>query len=591
MNGSRPTNSVELARWALPCFALMLMLFTAASSQQKPPNIVLLLTDDHRWDMLGIMKKNVIQTPNLDALAEEGVLFENAYVTTSICWGSRTTIATGHHTSRHNVGNERGNTAISKEQIAQTYYTLLRKGGYQTAMMGKYGIMGLSKDDFDFWDGLPDNLTYEVFDNKGNVIGYRDDYLANKAIEFLNTTSPSKPFNLNVSFKTPHAQDGDDRAFIPDPAYDDYYKNDIIPTPVTADPDFFNAQPAFLKRSLNRSRWTPRYKTPELFQEMVKKHHRLITQMDAAVGKIVKHLKDKGLYENTVIVFAGDNGFFLGERGFADKWLPYEHSIRIPMIIRDPSWTQDQRGIRRSEIVLNLDFAPTFLDYAGLNIPGHMQGKSLLPLLNNEAKEWRKEFFYEHLAVVGGGYIPQSRAVVGERYKYINYYSENHEEFYDFIKDPDETKNLMNDSGQKTVLDGLKARLKVLQPAAANADDMPFLMKQLVYGCMTQGDKGYDASANVHVPGSCQSASAIARPWNAKKVLISDLSITIPFETTHTLSISDITGRIVFSATGEGRKEYSLSMLQKAGVYTVRVANPQVPGMQIRRLVVRNGDR
>ncbi len=580
-------NSDKMA-WRFPLWiALPILSATLAVSQQKPPNIVMLLSDDHRWDMLGILEKNIIQTPNLDALAKEGVLFENAYVTTSICWASRTTFATGHHQSVHGVGKGGGNTAISTAQVAQTYYALLRKAGYQTAMIGKYGIKGLKESDFDFWAGKDDSLGYEVFGGNGKIISYRDNYSADKAIEFLKTTSTAKPFNLNVSFKAPHAQDGDNRVFITDPAYNDYYKNDVIPTPVTADPAFFSAQPGFIRNSLGRSRWMGRYNTPELFQDMAKKHHRLITQMDAAVGRIVKHLKDMGAYENTVIFFAGDNGFFVGERGLADKWLPYEHSIRVPLIITDPRQPMTHRGVRRSQIALNLDVAPTFLEYAGLPIPSHMQGTSLIPLIKNEAKTWRKEFFYEHLVKIVQN-IPKSRAVVGERHKYIVYFDQSppYEELFDFINDPFETKNLLKDAAYNAVLDSLKGRLNVLQPAAEISKAMPYLTKALIYGCMTPGTKGYNAAANVHVQESCQSSAALERPWSAKKVLISDASITIPYESAHTLSIADITGRIVFSATGEGRKEYSLSVLQKAGVYTVQITNPLVPAMQIKRLIV-----
>ncbi len=592
MKASRSIRLQEMSWRLQSCGALLLVLIASAASQPKPPNIVMLLSDDHRWDMLGILEKNIIQTPNLDALAKEGVLFENAYVTSSICWASRTTFATGHLQTIHTVGKGGGNSSITRAQVDKTYYALLRNAGYQTAMMGKYGIHGVTKADFDFWDGMPDGLTYEVFDNNNKVIGYRDDYLANKAIEFLKTTSPSKPFNLNVSFKAPHVQDGDSRIFITDPAYDHYYKNDVIPTPETADPAFFNAQPNFIKNSLNRGRWGPQFGTPARFQDMVKKHHRLITQMDAAVGKIVKQLKAMGAYENTVILFAGDNGYFLGERGLSHKWLPYEHSIRVPLIITDPRQPLSQRGIRSRQIALNLDVAPTFLEYAGVPIPGHMQGKSLLPLLKNEAKTWRQEFFYEHLVQLTQN-IPKSRALVGERYKYITYFDQSppYEELYDFINDPNETKNLLKDAAYKAVLDSLKGRLNVLKSAAEVSAPMPFLTKDLVYGCMTPGAKGYNAAANVHVQESCQSPAALERPWNAKKVLISDASITIPYESAHTLSIADITGRIVFSATGQGRKEYSLSVLQKPGVYTVQITNPMVPAMRLKRLIVRSGNR
>ncbi len=554
-------------------------------SQTQKPNIIFLLTDDQRWDMLGVMGNPIIKTPNLDKLAGEGTLFENAYVTTAICWASRATIFTGQHTSRHGIGNG-GAGSLSRAQVAKIYPSLLRQAGYRTGFIGKVGVGGVNSSDFDIQYEF-DNK-YEIKEN-GKVVGHVDTKMGDQAIDFLDKTSRSQPFNLNISFKAPHEDISDPRRFIPDPAFNGYYVDDVIPVTKTMDPAFFAALPEFLRNSLMRTRWNQRFATPEKYQETVKNHHRLLTGVDAVVGKLVAKLKAMDIYDNTIIVYMGDNGFFLGERGFAGKWMAYEHSIRVPLIVYDPRNSQNKRGIRRKEMALNLDIAPTLLSVAGVEIPKQMQGRNLLPLIANEVTEWRKEFYHEH--PIDMSVIPKSRAIIGDRYKYIVYYEQNppYEELYDYVNDPDEANNLIKSATHNSILADLKGRLAALQPAAASADEVPFLQKQLVYGCMNITDPKYNGSANVHVRESCEGSSGIFLSEAVKKIQINGASITIPMGFRHSIRITDIRGRLVFSASGEGAQEYSLSTLKNPGLYIVKVNFPEDPNIRMERVIYQIG--
>lgn len=423
---------------------------TTCALPKKRPNIIFLLTDDQRRDMLGCMGNDIIQTPNIDALAADGVIFDKTFVTTSICCTSRASIFTGQYARRHGINDF--STDFSAGQLAQTYPMLLKKVGYRVGFIGKYGVgRRLPKEAYDFWRGVPGQPKYETVDDQGRPIHYTR-LAGNQALEFLRGSSGEQPFCLSVSFKAPHVQDGDPRQFIPDPAYADLYRSVDIPTPEKAKSKYFQAMPDFLKddQCMLRVRWRQRFSTPEMYQEMVKKYYRLITGVDVIVGDIRKELDKRGLAENTVIVLLGDNGFYLGEYGFAGKWLGHEESIRVPLIVFDPLLPKRLRGRRREDMALNIDIAPTLLDIAGVKPPTNMQGKSLLPLIKGKSIPWRDAFFYEHLfkvpesAVPTVGYIPSSIGLRTQQWKYLRYidYDPVYEELYDLQNDPQETENL-----------------------------------------------------------------------------------------------------------------------------------------------------
>ena len=418
---------------------------------QKPdrPNIIFLLTDDYRWDALGAMGNTIIHTPNLDTLAYEGYHFANAYVTTSICAVSRASILTGQYASKHGIDDfQKG---LSTKALDSTYPLLLKQKGYRIGFIGKYGVGELKyhpKKQFDFWAcSEKEQPDYENIDGDGNYLHYTD--LVNSEMQKFIETNDERPFCLSVSFKAPHVQDGDERQFIPNPRYDELYSAINIPRPKTAENKYWEAFPDFFRTDQNiaRERWKLRFDTEEKYQNSVKNYYRLITGVDDVVGDLRKKLKSEDMSDNTIIIFMGDNGMFLGERGLAGKWYPYEESIRVPLIIYDPR----QKGTNEpiADIALNIDIAPTILGLADVEIPEGMQG---IDLLKDVSDDKRTSFFYEH-SFLGSPKIPVSEAVVSPQLKYIIYPEHGHEELYDLAEDPYEEFNLAGDPDYKNVLD------------------------------------------------------------------------------------------------------------------------------------------
>ena len=426
----------------------------AASKRQ--PNIIFLLTDDHRADAMGCAGNPIIQTPNMDNLAANGVRFTNAFVTTSICASSRASIFTGQWTSRHGIKGF--GTHFSEEALAETYPMLLSQAGYRTGFIGKYGVgpkRDLPIEKYDYWKGFPGQGRYENKDENGNY-KHLTQIMGEQAIEFLQGCSEDQPFCLSVSFKAPHVQDSDPRQFVYDRAYSDLYKDDTIPTPETAHPRYFDALPEFLQNSEARRRWDIRFPNNEKFQESVRSYYRLITGVDVVIGKIRDRLKTLGLDNNTVIILIGDNGFYLGDYGLAGKWFPHELSIRVPLLVYDPRANSKHRSVTLDQMALNVDIAPTILELAHLNVPQQMQGQSLVPLLKGRKPRWRSEFFYEHPFVHKT--IAKSEALRTKRFKYARYIDYDYEELYDLENDPAETINLAKDDKYKMTLTSLRKR-------------------------------------------------------------------------------------------------------------------------------------
>lgn len=416
------------------------------------PNIIFLLTDDQRWDTLGAMGNKIIQTPNMDALAKSGVMFSNAFVTTSICCTSRASIFLGQYARRHGINDFK--TDFTPRQLSQTYDILLKNAGYRIGFIGKYGVgKHLPAEEYDYWKGIPGQPKYETRDETDKSI-HLTRLMGQQAVEFLQTCQQEKPFCLSISFKAPHVQDSDPRQFIYDPAYKNLYREVKIPLPETAADKFFYDEfpPFFTTKNEGRRRWEMRFATPEMYQKSLKGYYRLITGVDVVVGKIRKELQRSGLAANTVIILLGDNGFFLGEHGLAGKWYGYEESIRVPLVIYDPRLSSELRGQVRPEIALNIDVAPTILSLTGVPVPAGVQGKSLLPLLKNQKTEWRKRFFYEHLFDHPG--IPKSEGVRTTHYTYLRYIEQSpvYEELFDLKTDPHEIRNLAGSEDYREIL-------------------------------------------------------------------------------------------------------------------------------------------
>ena len=431
----------------------------------KRPNIVFLLTDDHRWDAVGCAGNPNIYTPNIDDMAKNGVRFTNAFVTTSICASSRASIFSGQWVSRHGIKDFA--TSFSQEALEQTYPMLLREAGYRIGFVGKYGV-GKGQDfpgeKFHYWRGCPGQCDpYERKDENGNY-KHLTQIMGEQAIEFLQGCSKDQPFCLSVSFKAPHVQDADPRQFVYDRAHANLYKDATMPVPETADPKYFEALPEFLQKSEARRRWQIRFATPEKYQESVRSYYRLITGADFVIGGLRQELKRLGFADTTVIIFTGDNGFYLGEHGLAGKWFPHEESIRVPLIVYDPSAPQRRRGVTVEQFALNVDIAPTILELAGVAVPREMQGRSLVPLLKGSRPKWRTEFFYEH--PFEHKTIAKSQALRTQRYKYARYIDFGYEELYDLKNDPHETSNLATYEKHQPTLESLRGHCDELAERA-----------------------------------------------------------------------------------------------------------------------------
>jgi arylsulfatase A-like enzyme len=446
---------------------ILLTAFKKKNTQQDnpKPNIIFILTDDQRWDALGAMGNSIIKTPNMDRLARAGILFKNAYVTTSICCVSRASLLTGQYQSRHHINDF--STDLSAAALANSYPALLKNAGYTMGFIGKFGVGKHPPEQlFDFWvnteAGGQMQPNYITIDKNGNKI-HDTDTIGHSIDLFLKNFGNKKPFCLSVSFKAPHEQDGNPPSYIIQPAYKNLYNDVTIPEPVTADPKYWQQLPAFFKTDTNfaRARWKGLFGTPELYQENVKNYYRLITGVDDVVGNMMKQLEESGIAKNTIIIIMGDNGMFLGEHGMEGKWYGYEESIRVPLIIYDPQLPDKIKQYDAQQMALNIDIAPTILSMAGVAAPKQMQGVDLISMIENKIPD-RKDFFYQYY-FLGGAELPREEGVVTKDFKYMNYIEHHYEELYDVVHDPHETKNLATNPLYKNKLTELRKRYKELQ--------------------------------------------------------------------------------------------------------------------------------
>lgn len=403
-----------------------------------PPNIIFILTDDQRWDAIGCAGNDIIQTPAMDQLAKEGFRFEQAFVTTPICAASRASLFTGLYERTH--GYTFTKPPVSHKFTSISYPFMLRKAGYRTGFIGKFGI----KVEEGVMDNMFDTIMlgrFPYFQEVSGEMRHLTDIRGDQAVEFLKDCSPEEPFCLSLWFNAPHAHDGREEQYFWPASCDELYDDIEIPIPETADPAFFDALPEFLQTTMNRERWYWRYDTPEKYQGMVKGYYRMISGIDNVLARIRTELKSLGMDENTIIILMGDNGYYIGDRGYAGKWLMHEQSLRVPLILYDPRKPEKDCGRVLTQTALNIDISPTILDLAGLPVPGQIQGESLLPLINGQQTDWRSFIFCEHLW--DHPQIPQSECIRDENWKYIRY--QQHPEFielYNLKKDPHEKINL-----------------------------------------------------------------------------------------------------------------------------------------------------
>ena len=438
------------------------MPLASAATPSKPLNIVVLYADDWRHDTLGAAGHPVVKTPHLDRLAKEGMRFTRNCVTTAICGVSRATLLTGQWMSRH------GNPAFAMFTTpwAETYPGLLRRNGYHVGHIGKWHNGTFPQDKFDF--GRAYSGTHWIQEADGTKIHVTQKN-ENDALEFLRTRPTDKPFVLTLAFFATHAEDQNPLQFLPQPASMELYKDTVIPVPKTSSDEDFKRLPPFIANEQNegRVRYHWRFDTPEKYQTMMKNYYRLATEVDATCGRVLAALRQQGLLENTLVIFTADNGYFHAEHGLADKWYPYEESIRTPLIVRDPRMPAALRGQTNDDFTLNVDLAPTFLAAAGIAAPARMQGRALSSLyLASTAPAWRTEFFYEHATIKNIHFIPSSEALVRKEVKYLYWPDFQHEELFDLTADRAETHNLAAAPNQAKTLASLRSRFAELKAAA-----------------------------------------------------------------------------------------------------------------------------
>lgn len=432
------------------------------AAAEKPLNILILYADDWRNDTLGCAGNPIVLTPNLDNLAKKGIRFSHNYVTTSICGVSRANLLTGQWMSRH--GNQA--FAMFKTPWEQTFPGLLRKNGYYTGHVGKWHNGVFPKDKYDFGKSYSGN--HWIKNSNGEMIHVTKKNQLD-ALEFLESKPSDKPFLLTVAFFATHAVDGNPKQYLPQPESMEFYKNITIPIPKTATDEHFRKLPAFIANEKNegRNRWHWRFDTPEKYQEYMKNYYRLATEVDDTCGKIIADLEKRKLLDSTLVIFTTDNGYFHGEHGLADKWYPYQESIRVPLIILDPRMAKSNAGSINDEITLNVDLAPTILNASKVEIPKTMQGRDLSPLyLEKSITSWRKEFFYEHAIIKNKEFIPASEALVQKNIKYIYWPDYATEELYDLTKDAFEEINVIQNENYKDILEQSRTRFKELKAEA-----------------------------------------------------------------------------------------------------------------------------
>lgn len=461
----------------------------------KRPNILFIMSDDHAAHAMSCYGSKINKTPNLDRIANEGMRFDNCFCTNSICAPSRAAILTGTYNHENGV-KTLGDELDGRKQNVQK---LLQEDGYQTAIVGKWHLGHGGVHDptgFDYWNVLPGQGDYhnpmmiEMGEEK-KYNGYVTDVITDLSLNWLKNRSKDRPFMFMCHHKAPH------RPWEPDEKHSHMYEDVDIPEPVTFHDDYNNrsnaAKEALMRvdQDLNKidlKEDPPENLSPEelkswKYQRYIKDYLRVVASIDDNVGRILDYLDEEGLTENTIVIYTSDQGFFLGDHGWYDKRFMYEESLRMPFIIRYPHAVET--GSVTEDMALNVDFAETFLDYAGIEIPSFMQGTSLRPVMEGYTPDdWQTTLYYrywEHLSEphkVGAHY-----GVRTTRYKLIYYYGESmgesntvdesrtpEWELFDLKEDPFELNNVYHSSDYAGTVESLKKELYRLKEKVKDTD-------------------------------------------------------------------------------------------------------------------------
>ncbi|MDA0747277.1 MAG: sulfatase [bacterium] len=448
------------------------------------PNFVFIMSDDHASHAMSCYGSRINTTPNLDRIATGGQRFNNCFCTNSICTPSRATILTGTYNHVNGV-----TTLASKLDGRQlTFPKLLQQNGYQTAIVGKWHLGHGGVNDptgFDYWNVLPGQGLYhnpEMIEmgEKKVFPGYVTDLITDFSLDWLKQRDPDRPFLLMCHNKAPH------RSWEPDDKHADLYEDIDIPEPETFNDDYKNRARAAseakmrVDRDLNAQdlkQPVPEGLTPEQekswkYQRYIKDYLRCIASIDDNVGRLLDYLDAEGLTENTVIVYTSDQGFFLGDHGWYDKRFMYEESLRMPFIVRYSK--EIEPGITCDDMILNVDFAPTFLDLAGIENPPEMQGASFRPLLQgNRPEGWQTSMYYRYWMHLTTHHVYAHYGIRTHRYKLIYYYAdalgqpgamddtrEPEWELFDLETDPYELNNRYHDPACADIVKELRTELR-----------------------------------------------------------------------------------------------------------------------------------
>jgi N-acetylglucosamine-6-sulfatase len=449
-------------------------LASARCGRERRPNVVVILTDDQRWDCLSCAGHPFLKTPNLDRIAAEGVRFSNAFITTSLCSPSRASYLSGLYAHTHQVINNFTEYPVN----LPSYPRNLKSAGYRTAYIGKWH-MGEENDNprpgFDYWASHKGQGKY--YDTEFNINGRRDTLkgyythrVTDLAVQWIRENR--NPYCLMVGHKAPHG------VWLPESKYEHIFDSIDIRKPPTARDTGFG-KPDWIRQRVPT--WHgidgPLYGTKD-YNLFVRTYLGTILSVDDSVGRIYDALRASGELDNTVLVFASDNGFMLGEHGAIDKRCMYEESIRVPMLVRYPALVPAPRVV--DEMVLNVDLAPSLLDICGAPPLGSVHGRSWKSLVRGDARNWRSSWYYEYNYEKEFPYTPNVRGVRTAEWKYMHSPTAPGKpdagtaELYNLKADPQETRNLIDDPASKPKLDELRSELARLQQATgALPDRMP----------------------------------------------------------------------------------------------------------------------
>ena len=471
---------------------LSLAVLAAFASSAQPPNILFIMSDDHAAHAISCYNSAINQTPNLDRIATEGVRFDKCFVTNSICTPSRATILTGKYSHLNGVPVF---NAIDGSQPTVAKY--LQAAGYHTGMIGKWHL-GTAPTGFDDWTILPGQGVYfdpTFIDKNGRKVlkGYATDVITDLAIDFMKDRPKDKPFFLMCHHKAPH------RPWEPDEKHKAMFAGKTIPEPATLRDDYSTRSDAIreclqkvftdlTRRDLKleppadltqaqRAKWLQTKPTEveitvdgqkktltgeELnkwkYQRYMQDYLACIQSIDDNVGRMLDWMDQNGLRENTVVIYTSDQGFFLGDHGLYDKRFMYEASLHMPFLARWPGVAK--AGTATSAMIINADFAPTFMEIAGQPIPPDMQGRSLVPLLKGETpKNWRSSMYYRYYHDPGDHNTRAHYGVRTDTHKLIYFWKKDQWEMYDLVKDPDELHNLYAEPAEQATVAKLKEEL------------------------------------------------------------------------------------------------------------------------------------